>query len=413
MGGHRVQRSATAVVAVAATALPAVACQSPVPFYPAGAGAPDAPVVGLGGPAPYVRSPAPSGRPGAHGTTPAPRRDPSARAVSGGGNVYAATGPSLLQPAAQALPPRLFVPNGSMGTVDVVDLRTFRVTARLRTGGVPRRVVASWDLRRLWVTDARSGTLTPLSPLNGRRGRPVATSVPGGRIHFTPDGGTALVMAGRQRRIDIRDPGTMQARGRLVLPCAGAEHADFSATGAFLVTGCTPSGRLLRVDPALRQVTGTLALPEGAAPGAVRLAPDGRSFYVADAARGGVWVIDAGAFQVSGFVPTRPGAYSLTFSRDARRLYVLGTGVLTAVDLAARRATGHWRLPGGGSPEAGGVTADGTALWLCEPRTGGVYALSTRTGRLVRTVRIGGVPQGGVVYPQPGRHSLGGSGIYR
>ncbi|KAB2351642.1 YncE family protein [Actinomadura rudentiformis] len=403
---HRARRRTAAAMAMAgmAAAVPAVAaCESPVPFYPPGAGSPDDPVVGLGGHAPYIQSPSPR----------APGTARLGTAASAGDGVYGATGPGLLAPAMRKLPPRLFVPNGRTGMVDVVDLRTLKVIAQLPVGGTPRRIAASWDLRRLWVTDAEDGTLTPVNPRNGRRGPPVEIGDQGGRLYFTPDGGAALVLTGPPRRIEVRDPQTMRSRGRMPLPCPGAEHADFSATGAFMVASCTSSGRLVRIDPALREVTGRLALPRGAAPGSVRLAPDGRTFFVADSAKGGVWVIDAIAFTMTGFVPTRPGAYGLTVSRDARRLFVLGTGSLSAIDIATRRASDHWRLPSGGSPEPGGVSADGTALWLCEPRTGVTYAVSTRTGRLMHTVKVGGVPQGMAVYPQPGRHSLGGTSIYR
>ncbi|MFG2002504.1 YncE family protein [Spirillospora sp. NPDC048911] len=420
--GHRTASATMAVMVVAG--LPVAACESPVPFYPPGQGSPDDPVVGLGGHAPYLQSPSPHRRSAPDSATSETTAREGAAAGAAGmasagaglpvtGGVYTATRPGLIDPAVRRLPARLYVPNGRDGTVDVVDLRTLKVTARLHVGGVPRRIVTSWDLRRLWVTDARGGTVVPVSPRTGRRGRSVRLGDRGGRLYFTPDGSEALVLAGRQRQIDVRDPHTMRPRGRMALPCAGAEHADFSATGTFMVASCTPSGRMVRVDPALREVTGTLALPRGSAPGSVRLAPDGRTFYVADHARAGVWTIDSIAFTVTGFVPTRPGAYGLTFSRDSRRLFVLGTGTLSVVDLAAGRATSHWRLPGGGSPEPGGVSADGTELWLCEPRTGMTYALSTQTGRLVRTLRVGGVPQGMVVHPQPGRHSLGGTSIFR
>ncbi|MFI0447776.1 YncE family protein [Actinomadura sp. 6N118] len=401
--GTRHRTAAVTMLGMAVAVSAVAACESPVPFYPPGAGSPDDPVVGLGGHAPYIQSPSP--RP--------PGTARLGTAAPAGNGVYEATGPGLLDPAMRKLPPRLFVPNGHTGMVDVVDLRAFKVIAQLPVGGTPRRIAAAWDLRRLWVTDAEDGTLIPVNPRNGRRGPPVKIGDQGGRLYFTPDGSEALVLAGPPRRIEVRDPHTMRSRGRMQLPCPGAEHADFSATGTFMVVSCTSSGRLVRIDPKLREVTGKLALPRGAAPGSVRLAPDGQTFYVADSAKGGVWMIDGVAFTVLGFVPTRPGAYGLTVSRDARRLFVLGTGTLSAIDVATRKASDHWRLPNGGSPEPGGVSADGTTLWLCEPRTGVTYAVSTRTGRLVHTVKVGGVPQGMAVYPQPGRHSLGGTSIYR
>jgi len=45
-----------------------------------------------------------------------------------------------------------------------------------------------------------------------------------------------------------------------------------------------------------------------------------------------------------------------------------------------------WRIPGGGSPDMGNVTADGTQLWLSGRYNGVVYVLSTKDGALLRTI---------------------------
>ncbi|TDC45523.1 YncE family protein [Actinomadura sp. KC345] len=375
-------------------------CESPVPFYRPGEGAPDGPVVGLGGPAPYV-----SARPSGDASEPPGGEVPLAPA---GGHVYSATGPGMIAPNARGFPARLYVANGR--TIDVIDPDTLRVVGRLRTGAAASGVVPSWDLRRLWATDRGQGTLVPVGPRGGGRGRPV--KVGGGTgLYFAPDGGSALVLARRPRRVDVHDPETMRRRASVPLPCA-ARHADFTPDGASMVATCASDGTLARVDLAGHRVSGTLRLPEGARPGDLRLSPDGALFYVADSAKGGVWLVDAARFAVLGFVRTAPGARGLAISRDARRLFVVGAGTLTAVAFGTRRVTSRWPLPGGGSPAPGGVSSDGTALWLADPR-GLVYAVSTRTGRVVRKVRIGGRPAGLCVHPQPGRYSLGGTGLYR
>ena len=72
-----------------------------------------------------------------------------------------------------------------------------------------------------------------------------------------------------------------------------------------------------------------------------------------------------------------------------------------------------WRLPGGGSPDMGGVSADGRALWLSGRYNGEVYEISTRNGRLLRRITVGSGPHGLCVWPQPGRYSIGHTGILR
>jgi DNA-binding beta-propeller fold protein YncE len=72
-----------------------------------------------------------------------------------------------------------------------------------------------------------------------------------------------------------------------------------------------------------------------------------------------------------------------------------------------------WRLPSGGSPDMGGVSADGKVLWLAGRYHAEVYAIDTGSGRLLARIRVGQGPHGLCVYPQPGRYSLGHTGVFR
>jgi DNA-binding beta-propeller fold protein YncE len=72
-----------------------------------------------------------------------------------------------------------------------------------------------------------------------------------------------------------------------------------------------------------------------------------------------------------------------------------------------------WRLPGGGSPDMGGVSADGNVLWLSGRYHDEVYAIDTHSGRLLARIPVGRGPHGLCVYPQPGRYSLGHTGVFR
>jgi DNA-binding beta-propeller fold protein YncE len=131
--------------------------------------------------------------------------------------------------------------------------------------------------------------------------------------------------------------------------------------------------------------------------------------------RGGVWLIDARRLRKIGFLRTGAGAHGLYPSRDSRVLYVSnrGAGTITVISFATRRRLRTWRLPGGGSPDMGGVSADGRILWLSGRYDGVVYAISTRTGRLLRRIKVGAGPHGLCVWPQPGRYSIGHTGILR
>jgi DNA-binding beta-propeller fold protein YncE len=329
-------------------------------------------------------------------------------------DVYAATRPGRLSPVVRRFPARVYVPNSRNGTVDVLDAGTFRRVRRFGVGRQPQHVTPSWDLRTLWVGNNQGDSLTAIDPATGRPGRTVRVADPY-NLYFTPDGRRAIVVAERLRRLDFRDPHTMRLRRSLPVPCLGVDHLDFSADGRSLLASCEFSGQLLRVDVAHERVTGVLRLRLGAMPQDVKLAPDGRDYYVADLTWGGVWIVDAARPRVVGFVPTGKGAHGLYVSRDSRHLYVSnrGAGSVSLVSLATRQVVATWRLPGGGSPDMGGVSADGKVLWLAGRYDGEVYAIDAHTGRLRARIPVGPGPHGLCVYPQPGRYSLGHTGVFR
>jgi YVTN family beta-propeller protein len=330
------------------------------------------------------------------------------------GDVYAATRPGRLAKAVRRFPARVYVPNSGGNTVDVIDPRTFRRIRRFRVGLQPQHVTPSWDLRTLWVGNNRGNSLTAINPATGRRGRTVRVADPY-NLYFSPDGRRAIVVAEALGRLDFRDPRSMRLRHSLRMPCRGVDHLDFSADGRRLLASCEFSGHLVHVDVARERVVGVLRLARGAKPQDVKLAPDGRVYYVADLALHGVWVIDARRPRVLKFLPTGFGAHALYPSRDSRHLYVSNRneGSISLISFATRKVTRKWRLPGGGSPDMGGISADGRVLWLAGRYHAEVYAIDTGSGRLLARIPVGAGPHGLCVYPQPGRYSLGHTGVFR
>ncbi|HEY0539652.1 MAG TPA: YncE family protein [Actinoallomurus sp.] len=327
-------------------------------------------------------------------------------------DVYAYDRPGMLSPAVRDVPARVYVPDSLSGDVIVFDQRTFRQVDRFPVGRRPQHVVPSWDLRTLWVNDNDSGDLVPIDPRTGRHGRPVPVADPY-NLYFTMDGRFAVVMAERLNRIDFRDARTMRPVRSVNVPCRGPNHADFSVNGDFFLTACEFSGDLIKVDVQRQKVVNRLRI--GGMPQDVKLSPDGRTFYVADMQSGGVWTVDAATFRKTGFIRTGKGAHGLYVSRDSQTLYVSnrGEGSITLISFATHRAAAKWYLRGGGSPDMGGVSADGKVLWLSGRYDSVVYAISTTNGRLIAKLKVGRGPHGLCVYPQPGRYSLGHTGVFR
>jgi YVTN family beta-propeller protein len=342
-------------------------------------------------------------------------RGPRVAARAAALDIYAATRPGHLAPWVRGDPARVYVPNSKSNTVDVIDQRAAKVVDHFAVGAVPQHVTTSWDLRTLWVTNDTGNSLTPIDPRTGHHGRPVPVADPY-NLYFTADGRRAIVGAEAHRELDFRTPHTMRLVKALHLPmCDGVDHMDLTADGRRAVVSCEFAGRVVVVDLQRERVVKTIDLRAGAMPQDVKLSPGGRTFYVADMASNGVWLIDARRMRKVRFQPTGRGTHGLYPSRDSKVLYVSnrGAGTITLISFRTRRPVRTWRIPGGGSPDMGGVSADGRVRWLSGRYDSEVYAISTRTGRLLHRIHVGSGPHGLCVWPQPGRYSIGHTGILR
>jgi YVTN family beta-propeller protein len=341
-------------------------------------------------------------------------------------NVYADIAPGRMQPAWAHDPVRVYVPNSLSGTVTEIDPRTYRVVRTFPVGGEPNHVTPSWDGSVLWVNNTAGGSLTPIDPRTGRAGSPIPVADPY-NLYFTPDGRYALVMAEDLNRVHFRDPHTMRPRYSMAVPAAGVNHLDFTADGNYALASCEFSGAVVWIDMRARKVIGKRTLgkamsapvmppgPGYSMPQDVRLSADGKVFYVADMAANGVWLISASQFKPVHFIRTGAGTHGFEVARDGRHLFVSnrGEGSISVVDMTVNRAVRKWRIPGGGSPDMGGISPDGTVMWWGGRYNGVVYAMSTSDGRLLAKIPVGSGPHGVCVFPQPGRYSLGHTGNFR
>ncbi len=374
-------------------------------------------------------------------------------------NLYSETAAGKVSPALAGDLERIYVPNLRSGDVYVIDPVTVKVVDRYKVGIGPQHIVPSWDLRTLWVTNnaegRTDGSLTPIDPRTGKPGKAVMVDDPY-NLYFTPDGKSAIVVAEARKRLDFRDPKSMQLQYSIETPgCPGINHADFAIDGRYAIFTCEFSGTVAKIDLVERKVVAYLKLQMPATrfkeqpgaprvkagqvwePGAtevctvtkgmpqdIRISPDGRRFYIADMDADGVHIVDGAAFKQTGFIPTSLGAHGLYPSRDGRSLYVVsrgshkvhgtpkGNGGVAVIDFATEKVVARWAVPGGGSPDMGNVSADGKWLWLGGRFDDVVYRFDTRSGEVVQ-VKVGAEPHGLTVWPQPGRYSLGHTGNLR
>jgi len=347
-------------------------------------------------------------------------------------NVYSSTAPGMFSPAVAGFPVRVYVPNTKSDTVDVIDPETFKIVDHFalpkKNGKLmePQHVVPSWDMKTLWVTSDHGDNVRRIDPATGKEHETIHVEDPY-NMYNTPDGKFTIVVAERKKRLDFHDPHDMvKVVSSLSVPgCAGVDHMDFSIDGRYFIASCEFAGRVIKVDVVEQKLVGYLDLKKGGMPQDVKVSPDGKVFYVADMMSDGIWMVDGDSFTKLGFIPTGIGAHGLYPSRDAKVMYITNRGhqpnvkrnpeegSVSVLDFATRKVIKTWVIPGKSSPDMGNVSADGKVFWVSGRYDSEVYAIDTSDGHLIKRIKVGLGPHGLCVYPQPGRYSLGHTGLFR
>lgn len=346
-------------------------------------------------------------------------------------NIYENTKAGMLSDLVRTALPRVYVPNSLDNTVSVIDPKTYTVIDTFKTGKTPQHVVPSYDLKTLWVVNDRGNSLTPIDPHTAKPGKNVKVNNPY-NLYFTPDGKFAIVVCEAYKRLEFRDPSTMILHDFVPVQCKGINHMEFTQDSRYAIVTCEFSGQLFKLDLATHQIVGYLNLilensPGMSMPQDIRSSSDGRTFFVADMMKNGIFTIDPINFQQTGFIPTGIGTHSIYPSRDGNIFYVAnrgcnftpkhcpksGPGSITVLNPNSQKVISNWPIPGGGSPDMGNVSEDGKELWLSGRFDNEVYVFDTATGQLTHRIPVGRGPHGLTVWPQPGKYSLGHTGNMR
>jgi len=358
--------------------------------------------------------------PVAPSTSPAPTIDvlPGMPPVVDPHNIYSEAGVNMLGAVAQQSKAYAYVPNTKSGDVWVIDQRTFQVVNKFPVGKEVQHVVPSHDMTALYATDDVGNVIRRIDPITGQPGETIPVADPY-NMYFTPDGRYAISVAEELRSLIWYDPVTWQEVGRVQYPdCQGLDHGDFTPDGKIAVFSCEFAGRVAVIDMQTHQLIRMVDMPQRdthMGPQDLRIAPDGSKFYIADSDSNGVWVLDKDLQTVTRHVDTGKGAHGLYFSRDATRLFVSNRleGSISVLDAYTGDPIGKWQIPGGGSPDMGNVSADGSQLWLSGRYDNVVYVISTVDGSLITKIPVGNGPHGLALMPQPGRYSTGHTGVTR
>ena len=325
---------------------------------------------------------------------------------------------TALSPAVTGDPAYIYVPDSNQsagGTTTVIDQNTHKIVRVLQSGILSQHVTPSHDLRHIFVEASVANRLFGIDPATGQAATSYSIERPY-NLYFTPDGKFGVEMDEEHQKIQFTDPNTFKVVKTISDPaCQGPNHADFSANGRYFIVSCEFSGELLKIDTLKQAVVGHLSLGSGAMPQDVRLAPDGRSFYVAAMMLNKLVQIPWNDFTVAKEYSTMTMPHGIYFSRDQKRLFMTarGAGAIQVFDLAQEKFVDTWQTPQHYHLDMGGLSVDGKTLWISARNEGYVLGFDTTTGQVIATIRVGGMPHGLLVWPQPGRYSIGHTGVTR
>lgn len=343
-------------------------------------------------------------------------------------NIYTADRPNNFSKEVKNDPALIYVPNTLTNTVQVFDQKTYKMLRRVKVGREPQHVVPSWDLKTLYANSDKGDLLTPFNPKTGLPGKPIKVLDPY-NLYFTPNGKYAVVMSEAMKEIVFRDPHTFVVKRVVKTNCNGVNHADWSADGTTFVATCEFNGTIIEVDTAKMKVLRQQFIPDshtisnqnshaglpnmGPQPQDIKLSPDGKTYYIADMMSDGVWMMPAPWGKLT-FIHTGIGAHGLYVTRDAKYLVVANRNdeSISRIQFSNHKVISTWKIKGA-TPDMGGISADGKIFWVSGRYDNHIYAISLIDGHLIKKIRTDGGPHGLAVWPQPGRYSLGHTGIMR
>jgi len=334
-------------------------------------------------PGPGVAAAAPAGRRLARFAVPAV----AAIVVAGAAAAFATRGDETTAPARAA---------ATGGELVAIDAATGRIVRRIAAGRTPGALARTGD-GRLWAVDADARTLLAVDPATGT----VETLATGGTPTDVVAGARDVWVGDGEPVEDVQFVGpvmtavrrlegaTRTVRATVELPPPAAPVSNTAgnrlAVSAHAVWAVGPSGDVVRIDPATAAETGRTrragAFAVAAAGGDVwALRPDGVVLALDEATarvRRRIRLptdapariaASAGAAWVT--APPDGRLFRIPASPDGRPIAALDVGA-GAAEVAAG--------PGG--------------AWVANPVEGTLVAVDERGTRVVRTVRVGGVPR--------------------
>ena len=115
------------------------------------------------------------------------------------------------------------------------------------------------------------------------------------------------------------------------------------------------------------------------------------------------------------FMKVGAATHGLYVTRDSKFMVITnrGEGSVSLLRFADNKLVAKMKIPGGGSPDMGGLSADGKQFWVSGRFHNEVYVFDLEHRKFLTRIKVGKEPHGLAFFPQPGRYSLGHTGVFR
>jgi YVTN family beta-propeller protein len=233
--------------------------------------------------------------------------------------------------------------------IAVVDVATDKFSRKINAGSDPEEFDLSKDGTRIYISneDTKSATVLNIAAQKVEHIIPVGQEPEG--VTTTPDGKFFYVTCEAGGDVYVVDTTSYAVAGHFKV--AGRPRSvDFLSDGSVGFVGSESVGQVNIVDTTNFTVSKTLTLPKGSRPMRIRVAADGKKFYVSNGRAGTVSVLDTHTDELLDTIQVGARPWGIAISPDGKYLFSANgpSNDVSVVDLATDKEI--TRVKAGTSP---------------------------------------------------------------